>query len=187
MHLLLLIPVCITPRFQTSLFVIPGMFNLAFCGENIPDKCSLLLNSCCVIIGFQVTEAVPTDVAAVVPVAAPASAPAAERVIMPELPGLAFLGLPPLPALTTTERDVGPGALPPIANVGPGAPVGAQGSAEAPNPDVNRPLTLNDDNTPNAFAPAYDEVGKTFQVRGQTLAPFCAHPAKLNSCSFLLD
>lgn len=97
-----------------------------------------------------------------VPVAAPAPAPAAERVIMPELPGLAFLGLPPLPALTTTERDVGPGALPPLGQVG--APMGAEGAAQAPNPDVNRPLSLNDDNTVNAFAPAYEEIGKTFQV-----------------------
>lgn len=118
----------------------------------------------------EATKADPVAAAdlALVPTPAPAPAPATERLIAPELPGLAFLGLPPLPALTTQERSVegGPGALPPMpgqpGNVG--SPVGAESAASAPDPNVNRPYTINDDGTPNALAPAFADAQKTFQV-----------------------
>ncbi len=70
----------------------------------------------------EATQANPVAAADLgLPAPAPAPAPVAERVVAPELPGLAFLGLPPLPALTTQERSVsdgGPGALPPMPEAG---------------------------------------------------------------------
>lgn len=112
-----------------------------------------------------------TAAAADLGVVAPAPAPVTERTLLPDLPGLAFLGLPPLPALTYQERSIGadqPGGLPPMPApapfAGPGAPLPAQGAVGGQDPNMNRPLELNDDNTPNPLAPTYHDAATTFQV-----------------------